>query len=123
MRHNIGVKPRQHKRPKSIGRNDMMLWKLHGARAMCLATLLAASVLHAAPRYVESPALASTLNTAIGDVGNGPVQVPIITWGGDIATILANGNQARTSRGSIFAQEQLDVTLVREDVFAKQVQS
>ena len=28
----------------------------------------------------------------VGEVAGGTLQVPIITWGGDIATILANGN-------------------------------
>jgi ABC-type nitrate/sulfonate/bicarbonate transport system substrate-binding protein len=78
----------------------------------------------AAPRYVDAPPLVTVLaNARIGDVGQGPVQVPIITWGGDIATIFANGNQSRTARGSLFAAEQLDLTLVREDVFAKQVEA
>jgi len=78
----------------------------------------------AAPRYVEAPPLATVLASAkIGEVAAGPVQVPIITWGGDMATIFANGNQARTARGSVFAQEQLDLSLVREDVFAKQIEA
>jgi outer membrane protein OmpA-like peptidoglycan-associated protein len=77
----------------------------------------------AAPRYVESPPLASVLaNAKVGEV-TGSLQVPIITWGGDMATIYANGNQARTARGSAFANEQLELTLVREDVFAKQVEA
>jgi outer membrane protein OmpA-like peptidoglycan-associated protein len=92
--------------------------------ALCGLVLGVQGAAVAAPRYVESPPLATTLaNSRIGDVAPGPVQVPIITWGGDIATILANGNQARTARGSLFAQEQLDLNLVREDVFAKQVES
>ncbi|NQU06343.1 MAG: nitrate ABC transporter substrate-binding protein [Calditrichaeota bacterium] len=43
------------------------------------------------------------------------ISVPLITWGGDVATILANTD-------GIFQQEGLDVTLFREDNFAKQVE-
>jgi ABC-type nitrate/sulfonate/bicarbonate transport system substrate-binding protein len=102
----------------------MMRCMLRGAQAMAVVALFTAASVQAAPRYVESPPLATVLgNARVGDVASGAVQVPIITWGGDIATILANGNQARTARGSIFAQEQLDIMLVREDVFAKQVEA
>ncbi|MDB5973147.1 MAG: ABC-type nitrate/sulfonate/bicarbonate transport system, periplasmic component [Hydrocarboniphaga sp.] len=76
----------------------------------------------AAPKTVESPPLSSVLaKTAVGEVAAGTTQVPLITWGGDIATILANGNATRTVAGSAFAAEGLDLNLVREDVFAKQV--
>lgn len=78
----------------------------------------------AAPAYVQSPPLATALAGAkVGAVASGPVQVPLITWGGDLATIVANGNQASTARGSAFAAEGLDLRLVREDVFAKQVEA
>lgn len=78
----------------------------------------------AAPKYVEAPPLSSTLDrVAVKDVAPGPVQVPLITWGGDIATIYANGNGATTAKGSVFANEGLDLKLVREDVFAKQIES
>lgn len=78
----------------------------------------------AAPQYVDPQPLTQKLaGVRVGDVGGGPTQVPIITWGGDIATIHGNGNQARTAAGSVFAQEGLDLTLVREDVFAKQVEA
>lgn len=91
----------------------------------CIAVLfLSSSVAMAAPRYVEAPPLTTVLaNAKVGEVAAGPVQVPIITWGGDMATIYANGNQARTARSSVFGQEQLDLSLVREDVFTKQVEA
>ncbi|HSW14041.1 MAG TPA: ABC transporter substrate-binding protein [Solimonas sp.] len=94
-------------------------------RIVALVGLLAASAgVFAAPRTVESPPLATVLkNSAVGEVAPGTVQLPMITWGGDIATILANGNQATTARGSLFANEGLDLKLVREDVFAKQVEA
>jgi outer membrane protein OmpA-like peptidoglycan-associated protein len=99
----------------------------HGVAA--LAGLLVLVVLPrvasaAAPRYVEAPALGTVLaNAHVGEVAGGAVQVPVITWGGDMATIHANGNQARTARNSAFGQEQLDLNLVREDVFSRQVEA
>ena len=85
---------------------------------------LFSSLASAAPRYVDAPPLATVLASArVGEVASGTVQVPIITWGGDMATLYANGNQARTVRNSVFGQEQLDLNLVREDVFSKQVEA
>jgi ABC-type nitrate/sulfonate/bicarbonate transport system substrate-binding protein/outer membrane protein OmpA-like peptidoglycan-associated protein len=89
-----------------------------------LLLMLAATAVAASPRYVESPPLATALGkVAVRDVAAGPTQVPIITWGGDIATVLANGNQTATARGSIFAGKGLDLRLVREDVFSKQLEA
>lgn len=45
-----------------------------------------------------------------------PVKVPVITWGGDVATIYANGGRV-TQQGSIFSQKGLSVELFREDNF------
>lgn len=85
---------------------------------------LTSQPLNAAPNYIKAPALATVLDkTKVQDVVAGATQVPIITWGGDIATILANGNQASTAKESIFSAEGLEVKLVREDVFSKQVES
>jgi outer membrane protein OmpA-like peptidoglycan-associated protein len=89
-----------------------------------LGLLLAVPAALAAPKYVDSPPLAQVLDkVAVGDVAAGPVQVPLITWGGDIATIHANGNQAATARGSAFGGEGLELNLVREDVFSKQIEA
>ena len=79
----------------------------------------------AAPLYVQSPALSKvSAGGKIGEVSNkSPVQLPIITWGGDIATILANGNGVTTAGGSLFASQGLQFKLVREDVFPKQVEA
>ena len=73
--------------------------------------------------YVPSPALKDFVGTPVGPVGDPTsVQLPFITWGGDLATILANGSQKATSAG-IFADLGLSFKLVREDVFSKQVES
>jgi len=59
------------------------------------------------------------------DVGPAPatakVQVPIITWGGDAATLHANGGMTTTT-GSAFNQAGLNLQLVKQDDFVVQVQ-
>lgn len=73
---------------------------------------------------VQSLPLASEIQTTVGPVKSGQeISLPLITWGGDIATILANGNSAKTKRGSIFAQKGLSFSLVRQDDFKKQVEA
>ncbi len=75
--------------------------------------------------YVSAPPLIDTVKQTVGKVlqdGNSTL-VPIITWGGDIATIMANGNTPLTARDSIFAREGLQLKLVRMDDFKAQVQA
>ena len=48
------------------------------------------------------------------------VQVPYITWGGDVATFLANGN-LQTQSGSIYQQQGLKLNLTAGDDFVGQV--
>lgn len=74
-------------------------------------------------QFIQAPPLAQAVTTAVGAVAPGPVQVPIITWGGDIATVTANGNAKITSKNSIFGKLGLNLRLYREDVFAKQLEA
>lgn len=53
---------------------------------------------------------------------NGPIEVPYILWGGDVATFLANGD-LKTQPGSIFKESGLDVQLVNGDDFVGQVRN
>jgi ABC-type nitrate/sulfonate/bicarbonate transport system substrate-binding protein/outer membrane protein OmpA-like peptidoglycan-associated protein len=72
----------------------------------------------------ESPPLATEIKASVGAVKPGKqISVPLITWGGDMATILANGNSAKTVNGSIFAQKGLSLALFRQDDFKKQVEA
>lgn len=49
-----------------------------------------------------------------------PVQVPYITWGGDIAAFVANGNSLRTKPDSIYGKFGLDLQFVNgDDTFAQ----
>ncbi len=50
------------------------------------------------------------------------IQVPYITWGGDVATFLANGD-LQTQSGSIYQTEGLKVNLVAGDDFVGQVKN
>ncbi len=85
-----------------------------------LAGLLAANAF--AAKYLSLAPIGDTV-IPVGEVKTGQtVSVPIITWGGDIVTIYANGNSLQTQKGSLFDSQGLKVTLVREDVFRKQVE-
>lgn len=78
-----------------------------------------------AAQYLPQKPLSETINaTAQPWAGSSTdLKVPIIAWGGDMQTILANGNQAETAPGSIFDEQGLEIELFREDVFSKQVEA
>ncbi|MCP4643832.1 MAG: ABC transporter substrate-binding protein [bacterium] len=58
---------------------------------------------------------------AVGDAkATAPLQVPFITWGGDMATFYANGG-LETKPGTIFAKQGLNMKLVPGDDFVGQV--
>ncbi|MBU0680273.1 MAG: ABC transporter substrate-binding protein [Proteobacteria bacterium] len=87
---------------------------------MCLCMINPAQ----AAQYISSPPLDKEITLPVGNVAKTAyTRVPFITWGGDEATILANGNQAKTASGSIFDKLGLKLELVREDDFKKQVES
>lgn len=57
----------------------------------------------------------------VGEVrSTSPLQVPFITWGGDMATFYANGG-LRTGAGSLFQKQGLNIQLVPGDDFVGQV--
>jgi len=74
--------------------------------------------------YIQAPPLKEVIRAEVGKVKTAKyTKVPLITWGGDIATILANGNSATTASGSILAQKGLNLKLVRMDDFKNQVET
>lgn len=77
----------------------------------------------AAPDYIDFKPLEQVVRTPVANVASGTKTLPLITWGGDIATIYANGNQTNTAPNSIFASHQLNYQLQREDQFARQVKN
>jgi ABC-type nitrate/sulfonate/bicarbonate transport system substrate-binding protein/outer membrane protein OmpA-like peptidoglycan-associated protein len=75
--------------------------------------------------FISAPPLAEILKVPVGEVRivGGNTKVPLITWGGDIATIYANGDSLTTTTGSLFNQQGLQLQLVRMDDFKNQVQA
>ena len=91
--------------------------KLLAGVFLCLAAMSAWSI-----EYITPKPLAETLKGSVASVKNGTLELPIISWGADIATIHANGNGVSTAPESLFGQAGLDFKLVREDVFARQLE-
>ncbi len=92
---------------------------------LCAMVVLAfsAGITQAGVQYVDSPPLAEVVKARVGDVNQkAQTVVPLITWGGDIATILANGNSEITGKQSILGKNGLNLKLVRMDDFKKQVE-
>ncbi len=86
--------------------------------------LLVLFILSGTAQSYQSPPLTGQIQASTGNVKTGgQIQVPLITWGGDIATILANGSSQTTTPNSIFGQKGLSYKLVRQDDFKKQVES
>lgn len=94
-----------------------------GVLVAALGASLAAASSAAAVQYVNPSPLSRAVTTPVGAIAPGPTTVPLITWGGDIATVYANGNQAATAPKSIFGKLGLQLRLVREDVFARQLEA
>ncbi|MCI5157185.1 MAG: nitrate ABC transporter substrate-binding protein, partial [Candidatus Electrothrix sp. AUS1_2] len=91
---------------------------------MTTAALIGLSGISFAVQYVKAPPLADAVKAQVQDVKEGgAVRVPLITWGGDIATILANGNSRTTAANSIFAEQNLQLDLTRTDDFGQQVKA
>ena len=85
-----------------------------------LATYSLSSI--AAPGYIDPEPMAQQIKTAVGEVdSSSPTQVPIITWGGELVSIFANGNSLTTQENSLMAQAGLNIKLVKQDVFQEQV--
>ncbi len=67
-------------------------------------------------QYESAKPMSQVVNTNLKPVSStGIIKVPMITWGGDIATILGDMD-------GIFKKNGLDINLFREDDFKKQVQ-
>ncbi len=85
-------------------------------------------ILAAALMLIAGDALAKVkrFSSMVGRVNIGtvdanlPLQVPFITWGGDMATFYANGG-TKTKSGSVFNRQGLDLRLKAGDDFVQQV--
>jgi outer membrane protein OmpA-like peptidoglycan-associated protein/ABC-type nitrate/sulfonate/bicarbonate transport system substrate-binding protein len=94
-----------------------------GALFILAALLVASPAAAQRVKYLETPKpLSAVLTGSVKSVrSSGAVKLPVITWGGDIATIYANGG-ATTSMGSILDDEGLEFEIFREDNFVVQAQ-
>ncbi len=92
--------------------------KLFAQYSLIPALLLAAST---ASAHTAAEVRARVDATPYGDVqSNQCVQVPRITWGGELATFYANGTDHRTTSGSYFNELGICVNLVPGDDVVKQ---
>ncbi|WP_419811386.1 ABC transporter substrate-binding protein [Bacterioplanoides sp.] len=77
----------------------------------------------AAPDYIQFKPLDEVVRTKVSNVRSGTKVLPVITWGGDIATIYANGSAADTQKNSYIGKAGLQYIIKREDEFANQVRN
>lgn len=95
-----------------------------GILVLVLVNLFPVAMSASAVQYLEAPALEQLIKVKVGEVRSSDfIQVPLITWGGDEATVLANGNAVRTTPTSIFGKKGLKLELQREDNFRNQVEA
>lgn len=87
----------------------------------CLLIFIASSA--SAVEYIQPVPIGELLKSSpVKSVKAGTLDLPIISWGADIATIAANGNSIATSPASAFGKAGLDFKLVREDIFTNQLE-
>lgn len=84
--------------------------------------LVSLAMLACLPTTAQNQRFAESVGAgAVGVVTPGPtVQVPFITWGGDMATFYANGGLT-TKAGSLFQKQGLNLRLAPGDDFLQQV--
>jgi outer membrane protein OmpA-like peptidoglycan-associated protein len=102
----------------------MTKFRFYGTLLVILALTMAASPAFGQKvKYLEAPKPLNVVLTGSPKSvrGAGATKLPVITWGGDIATIYANGGST-TSKGSIFDEEGLEIEIFREDNFVTQAQ-
>ena len=85
---------------------------------------LAAALVLAGAATAEEPFAKRVGDTKAADLKTAEVyEVPFLTWGGDVATFLANGGDKVTKPGTLFAKHGLKVNLVNGDDFIGQVKN
>lgn len=84
---------------------------------------LASCHAYCSPEFIQLKPLVDRIKTKVGNVKKTtPMRVPMITWGGDMVTILANGMSTRTQADSAMAKAGLDYEFILQDNFDKQLQ-
>jgi len=98
------------------------MYRLSFKVAVGVAASLLVSVAANAVDYVSLKPLSQVVTTGAQSCSaSSQLKVPVIAWGGDIATSHANGDHKRTAAGSLLANANLDIELYRQDDFALQV--
>lgn len=108
------------------GKSRKMNKKIQQLVVFCAFLVLSSPLMKAQNgSYISAGSLLETVSVEVQDWknGDGEIKVPLIAWGADMQTILANGNAAKTKEGSIFNQKGLSLELYREDIFSKQVEA
>ncbi len=78
--------------------------------------------LHGMERYLTPLPFIAQDWPSVGEVSDAnSLQLPMITWGGDLAAFYANGQALSTQKDSLFNNLGLNLTLVRQDDFREQV--
>ncbi len=73
--------------------------------------------------FIDAAPLGALIKEPVASCkGEKTIQVPVITWGGDMMTIFANGGKT-TQPASLFGKSGLSLQLVREDIFTNQIKS
>jgi len=91
-------------------------------RRACLA--LFALPLLALPAAAEDSFSKRLGAVKVGDVKPAPVyDLPFLTWGGDVATFIANGGDKETKKDTLFDKQGIKVNLVNGDDFLGQVKN
>jgi NitT/TauT family transport system substrate-binding protein len=86
-------------------------------------SLLFSLHVYASPQFIDPQPLADRIDTKVGPVKRTlPLRVPMITWGGDMVSILANGMDTLTQPGSPMEKAGLNYEFVLQDNFDKQLQ-
>ncbi|MCK5925459.1 MAG: ABC transporter substrate-binding protein, partial [Methylococcales bacterium] len=77
-----------------------------------------------AVEYVKISPMSQVVKNTVGNVDSAETtMIPIITWGGDIATLHGNGDTTVTHENSILAKLGLKNRLIRQDIFSQQIEN
>ncbi len=90
-------------------------------KTLCVPIMLCSLLLFPTEGYAQKRFSSLVGDVQVGEVqAGGALEVPFITWGGDVATFHANGG-LKTKAGTLFGGDGLNLNLVPGDDFVKQV--
>ena len=92
-------------------------------KKLLLFVLITFSLSAFAVDYVKQKPMSQVVTSMVENCTGNEKVLPVITWGGDIATVFANGNKLNTTSDSIFGKKGLNFQIKREDDFQQQVKN